>query len=145
MRKTPSVRFRVDLNGNCSVGIGKVELLEAIARTGSLSQAAREIGMSYRRAWLLLADMNIHFGLPVARTSTGGRGGGGAALTGFGASIVSGYRMLESGMRPLAKSYLRDLNKHLIASRANPIVNTSSIRRKPTLPPRRRANSTKPR
>ena len=143
MRKTPSVRFRVDLSGNCSVGVGKVELLEAIACAGSLSQAAREIGMSYRRAWLLLADMNVNFGHPVARTSTGGRGGGGAELTGLGASIVNGYRNLESEMRPLALSYLRNLNRHLTASRAKRIVNASSIARKPALRPRRRTKSAK--
>jgi molybdate transport system regulatory protein len=61
---TLTVRFRVDFGSRCSVGVGKIELLEGIARTGSLSQAAREMRMSYRRAWLLLEDMNVSFDQP---------------------------------------------------------------------------------
>jgi molybdate transport system regulatory protein len=56
-----TVRFRVDFDRHCSVGIGKIELLEGIARSGSLSEAARRMRMSYRRAWLLLADLNTSF------------------------------------------------------------------------------------
>jgi len=55
MAKSLTVRFRVDFGSRCSVGVGKIELLEGIGRTGSLSQAAREMRMSYRRAWLLRA------------------------------------------------------------------------------------------
>ena len=97
-----TVRFRVDFANRCSVGIGKIELLEGIARTGSLSQAAREMRMSYRRAWLLLADLNASFDSPVARTATGGSGGGGAVLTPFGKQLVAGYRELESSLQPIA-------------------------------------------
>jgi molybdate transport system regulatory protein len=101
-----TVRFRVDFANRCSVGVGKIELLEGIARTGSLSQAAREMRMSYRRAWLLLADLNVSFDSPVARTATGGRGGGGAVLTPFGSELVAGYRKLELSLRPIAKRCL---------------------------------------
>src|SRR6202023_478207 len=91
-----TVRFRVDFGNRCSVGVGKIELLEGIARTGSLSQAAREMRMSYRRAWLLLEEMNVSFDQPVAHASVGGRGGGGVVLTAFGTRLVEGYRRLET-------------------------------------------------
>ena len=68
MSEALTVRFRVDFDARCSVGIGKIELLEAIAGTGSLSQAARRLKMSYRRAWLLMADLNASFDQPVVDT-----------------------------------------------------------------------------
>jgi molybdate transport system regulatory protein len=71
-------------------------LLEGIARTGSLSAAARGLEMSYRRAWLLLDGMNKDFRAPVATLKTGGPGGGGARVTPFGAALVKAYRRLES-------------------------------------------------
>jgi molybdate transport system regulatory protein len=92
----PIVRFRIDFDAAHSVGPGKVELLERIRDTGSLSQAGREIGMSYRRAWLLLDSLNSSFREPVVATSIGGKAGGGAALTAFGESLVQTYRQLET-------------------------------------------------
>jgi molybdate transport system regulatory protein len=91
----PVVRFRVDFAASCSVGPGKIALFEGIDRTGSLSQAARDLGMSYRRAWLLLASLNASFREPVAVTATGGRGGGGARLTRFGRDLVGLFRAFE--------------------------------------------------
>jgi molybdate transport system regulatory protein len=99
-----SVSFRVDFGPQCSVGPGKIALLEHIGSTGSLSEAARRLKMSYRRAWLLLEDLNTAFQQPVARLSVGGRGGGGASLTAFGAELVSAYRLLESQIREQAQS-----------------------------------------
>jgi len=72
-----SVSFRVDFSPDCAVGPGKIALLEHISSTGSLSEAARKLKMSYRRAWLLLEDLNTSFQQPVAQMSVGGRGGGG--------------------------------------------------------------------
>jgi len=91
-----SVSFRVDFGPNCAIGPGKIALLESIGSTGSLSEAARRLQMSYRRAWLLLEDLNTAFQQPVARMSVGGRGGGGASLTPFGADLVAAYRALEA-------------------------------------------------
>jgi molybdate transport system regulatory protein len=103
-----TVRFRVDFGRQCCVGIGKIELLEGIARSGSLSEAARQMRMSYRRAWLLLADLNASFDEPVARASTGGRGGGGAVLTPLGERLISAYRSMEGELQPLAAGRFRD-------------------------------------
>jgi molybdate transport system regulatory protein len=113
MQENPlTVRLRVDFGTECSVGIGKIQLLEGIARSGSLSQAAREMRMSYRRAWLLLADLNRSFDLPVARTATGGSGGGGAVLTAFGEELVAGYRKLETTLQPIASRCLDGVSAH---------------------------------
>jgi len=112
----PKLRLRVDFGGRCSVGIGKIELLENIERTGSLSSAARRMHMSYRRAWLLLAELNSSFDQPVADTATGGSGGGGSSLTPLGVQLVAGYRGLESALPPLAERFLGDVGKRVGAA-----------------------------
>jgi len=88
-------RLRVLLGASIAIGPGKAELLEAIGRSGSISAAAREMGMSYRRAWLLVEAVNAAFVEPVVATATGGSGGGGAQLTDFGHEVVARYRKLE--------------------------------------------------
>jgi molybdate transport system regulatory protein len=130
MSRALTVRFRVDFGGQCSVGIGKIELLEAIASAGSLSQAARQMRMSYRRAWLLLADLNSSFDLPVARTSTGGSGGGGAVLTPFGERLVASYRKLESGLQPLADRCLTSVGDQVADRQPKRALRPASIRRR---------------
>ena len=99
-----SVRLRVDFDDDSAIGPGKIALLEAVARTGSLSQAARELKMSYRRGWLLLDSLNSLFRNPVARLSKGGKGGGGAIVTPFGKTLVAAYRKLEVGVLRRARS-----------------------------------------
>jgi molybdate transport system regulatory protein len=103
----PNLRIRVDLAPGCSVGPGKVSLLEAIERDGSLSVAARNIGLSYRRAWNLLADLNRSFAQPVVATAVGGRRGGGASVTDFGRSLIMEFRKLERGALRLAVTRMR--------------------------------------
>lgn len=78
------------------MGPGKIALLEKIDATGSLSAAAKVLGMSYRRAWLLVQDLNSGFDTPAVSLSTGGKHGGGATLTTFGHTLVRGYRALEA-------------------------------------------------
>jgi molybdate transport system regulatory protein len=132
----PTVRFRVDFGNKCSVGVGKVELLEGIARTGSLSQAARDMRMSYRRAWLLLEDLNLSFDHPVTHASVGGRGGGGVVLTSFGTRVVAGYRRLESTIQPLAGDYLQEVGRHTKSKGSKRTVRAASIKRKSPVRPR---------
>src|SRR5262244_2460860 len=86
---------RVDFGSDRALGPGKIRLLEAIAKTGSISQAGRSLDMSYRRAWLLVDDMNRCFREPVVTTQLGGKRGGGAALTRFGETLVDQYRSIE--------------------------------------------------
>jgi len=99
---TPVVRFRIDFAKNSYVGPGKIDLLEAIRDSGSLSQAARNIGMSYRRAWLLLESLRTSFREPVTLATTGGKGGGGVTLTSFGETLIKSYRLLEQDIAAVA-------------------------------------------
>jgi molybdate transport system regulatory protein len=90
-----TIRFRIDFAPGGSVGPGKIDLLAAIDAEGSLSAAARQVGMSYRRAWLLLDSLNGTFATPVTTASVGGHGGGGVTLTPFGRDLVRQYREFE--------------------------------------------------
>ena len=78
------------------LGPGKASLIEAVGRTGSISAAARELGMSYRRAWQLIDATNKCFRQPLVETATGGRGGGGATVTPFGEEVLDLFRTIES-------------------------------------------------
>jgi len=90
------VRLRIDIGADCSIGPGKIALLEQIERSGSLSEAARVLKMSYRRAWLLLEDLNRTLGQPVTTASVGGAGGGGAHITPFGRQLAAAFRDIET-------------------------------------------------
>jgi molybdate transport system regulatory protein len=129
-RPHPVVRFRVDLSRNCSIGIGKIELLEAIVRTGSISKASREIGMSYRRAWLLVEDMKVNLDQAVVESNTGGVRGGGASVTAFGKRMIASYRRLESDLQGLAKAHLGDLVAHAKPDSGWPLVTAVSTKRR---------------
>jgi molybdate transport system regulatory protein len=107
MKTAPALRIRVDLAPGCSVGPGKISLLEAIEREGSLSVAAQSIGMSYRRAWDLLADLNRSFKEPVVATVVGGTQGGGAQVTEFGNALMKAFRAMERDALKLATTRMR--------------------------------------
>jgi molybdate transport system regulatory protein len=98
----PVVRFRIDFAEHTSVGPGKISLLEAIRDSGSLSQGARNIGMSYRRAWLLVESLKQSFREPLTMASTGGKDGGGMLVTEFGDALIKNYRDLERDFAALA-------------------------------------------
>ena len=89
------LRLRILFGPEIAVGPGKVALLDAIAETGSISAAARALGMSYRRAWLLIDTMNRCFREPVIETASGGKGGGGARITALGEDVLRRYRAME--------------------------------------------------
>ncbi len=94
----PEVRFHIRDAGHGSglgIGPGKVALLEAIGETGSITSSAKKLGMSYRRAWLLVEETNRCLVRPAVQTSTGGPRGGGASLTPVGVELVRRYRALE--------------------------------------------------
>jgi molybdate transport system regulatory protein len=123
-----SVRFRVDIGPACSVGPGKVALLLAIERSGSLSQAARELGMSYRHAWQLLADLNHGFRAPVTEASVGGVAGGGATLTEFGRRLVAAYRRCETDFEKRALKHFADVAGQAVRGGA-PLLSRRPLRR----------------
>lgn len=90
------------------MGPGKADLLEAIDSTGSISGAAREMGMSYRRAWLLVDTMNSCFSEPLVTTAKGGTEGGGAALTPTGKKVLSAFRDVSEMVDKRFRSLLKD-------------------------------------
>jgi molybdate transport system regulatory protein len=115
---------RVDFGTDRALGPGKIRLLEAIGKTGSISRAGRALGMSYRRAWLLVDDMNRSFRAPVVATQPGGAKGGGAALAPFGLELIEKYRAIEAGATAAAKPHLQALKNSLrrrIARRQKPL------------------------
>src|SRR5689334_23520436 len=88
-------RLRILRGRDIAVGPGKIDLLEAIGKTGSITAAARQLGMSYRRAWLLVDTMNRCFRKPVVEGEAGGKRGGGTRLTSVGVEVVRRYRRIE--------------------------------------------------
>ena len=88
--------LRIDFDGERQIGPGKIKLLELIEATGSISAAGRQMGMSYRRAWLLVDALNHCFREPLVAAQVGGVKGGGASLTAFGRAVVEHYRAIET-------------------------------------------------
>ena len=91
-----SISVRIDFPQGHRLGPGKVRLLETIGDTGSISAAGRALGMSYKRAWLLVDELNRMFTEPLVTSRHGGAQGGGAELTPFGRSVADAYRAVEA-------------------------------------------------
>ncbi|MEO8738087.1 MAG: ModE family transcriptional regulator [Casimicrobiaceae bacterium] len=114
----PEVRFHIrdsSHSAELAIGPGKVALLEAIDQTGSITSSAKLLGMSYRRAWLLVDETNRCLVRPAVQTIAGGQRGGGASLTAVGIELVRRYRALERktglavtrNLKPLLRSVAR--------------------------------------
>jgi molybdate transport system regulatory protein len=129
------VRLRIDFAPGRALGPGKVGLLEAVARAGSLSAAATRLEMSYKRAWSLLQSTNELFGMPLVVMSRGGRGGGGAIVTDLGYEVIAAYRATErkcgiaaarafvglpAAKRPQRKGTVKRLSARMVAHRRTP-------------------------
>ncbi|MFG1397770.1 winged helix-turn-helix domain-containing protein [Roseixanthobacter pseudopolyaromaticivorans] len=95
----PKLIMRIDFPPADRLGRGKIELLEQIRSEGSITNAGRAMGLSYRRAWMLVAAMNRMFSTPVVESKRGGGGGGGAALTPFGEELIARFRGMEAKAR----------------------------------------------
>jgi molybdate transport system regulatory protein len=107
-----SLSLRIDLPQG-RVGPGKIALLEAIDREGSISAAGRALGMSYRRAWDLVDALNTLLGILVVEAAPGGYRGGGATLTDAGRGLVSDYRAIERAAQRAAEPRLEALSRRL--------------------------------
>lgn len=116
VRRVP--RVRILMGEMTAMGPGRADLIDAIARTGSISAAGREMKMSYRRAWLLIESTNAAFIEPLVVTATGGAGGGGAIVTDFGRGVVEHYRAME---RKAAEAIVSDFSvfSKLLANRGD--------------------------
>ncbi len=94
----PSLRIRIVFGEDAMLGPGKADLLERIRETGSIAAAGRAMSMSYKRAWMLVEDMNRAFRDPLVDSTRGGAKGGGARLTEAGETVLANYRKLEEIM-----------------------------------------------
>ena len=110
--------LRIEFDDTRALGPGKVRLLELVGQTGSISGAGRAMGMSYRRAWLLVDALNRTFRSPAVSTRGGGAGGGGATLTPFGAELVASYRSMEQELRAAVAQRLATLEAALAPATA---------------------------
>lgn len=92
------VRFRMRITDGAliAIGPGKIALLEAIGETGSITAAAKRLDMSYRRAWMLLDQLNSSLKQPAVDSAKGGMHGGGSALTAVGHQVIELYRRVET-------------------------------------------------
>ncbi len=114
-RTEPRLRIRIVFGAAGMLGPGKAELLARIGETGSIAAAGRQMGMSYKRAWMLIETLNAMFRAPLVERTRGGPGGGGAVLTATGRQVLDLYRAFEAeaaaaGTAPLAAlaALLRD-------------------------------------
>jgi molybdate transport system regulatory protein len=101
------LRFRLLLGNGRALGPGKADLLDAIADNGSIAAAGRILGMSYKRAWQLVDDLNNSFSAPLVRATKGGGHGGGAKLTDVGVAVLAAYRAIEKKAHASTANELR--------------------------------------
>lgn len=107
------LQLRVLLNDEIAFGPGKAELLQEIRRSGSISQAAKNMNMSYRRAWQLVETMNNSFQSALVETQKGGTHGGGAKVTDFGEKILNQFRQMEQNARQAIEHDFQDISSFL--------------------------------
>lgn len=105
------MRLHISFEDENSLGPGKAQLLEGVRDLGSISKAARAMGMAYRHAWMLLDDLRDCFGAPLIEGQTGGRSGGGARLTPLGVEVLRRFRAMERATRTAAAPQLRALEQ----------------------------------
>ena len=101
-------RLRILMGAAVALGPGKADLLDAVDQAGSISAAARNMGMSYRRAWILIEALNRDFKEPLVETTAGGSGGGGARVTAAGQEALRRYRAMEYKASAAVKKEMSD-------------------------------------
>lgn len=128
-RKTsqPLIRPRLYLGNELSLGPGKIDLLRKVGECGSISAAARALGIPYKRAWLLIDTLNRGCATPVLETATGGKAGGGARLTPLGEALIAAYTALEAKLNAAAQAELAALMR-LVGSSADAAPRTPRTR-----------------
>lgn len=114
-------QLRVMLDDEIAFGPGKADLLDAIRATGSISGAGKQMGMSYRRAWLLVDSMNRCFQTPLVDAAKGGANGGGTRLTELGEHVLENYRALQQEVAAITEKHFENLKPLL---RKKPLITT---------------------
>jgi molybdate transport system regulatory protein len=119
-RKSPAEpvlhpNLRLSWDGCHLFGPGKADLLEGIAATGSIAQAASQMKMSYMKAWLLIQHLEKRIRTPLVQKSRGGNRGGGAALTPAGRALLTAYRAIEVDCQRAAKKHLQSIARQIEA------------------------------
>lgn len=115
----PALSVRIDLDSECRIGPGKIQLLEKIHDCESISAAGRAMDMSYKRAWDLVGEVNRICDHAAVKRQTGGKNGGGASLTPFGRNLVDRYRMIERDAATAARKHLIALQSDMGKRRKN--------------------------
>jgi molybdate transport system regulatory protein len=113
MARYRGLTLRILAGDSPAMGPGRARLIAMIDATGSISAAAREMGMSYRRAWQLVEAINASFNRPVVLTAVGGKRGGGAAVTAFGREIVAVYQGMEEKASAAIARDLKEFSRRL--------------------------------
>lgn len=115
-----ALTLRVDFGAHGFLGPGKIELMEHIAQHGSISAAGKEMDMSYRRAWMLVDEINRIFRDPLVEKQMGGSGGGGARLSKLGREVIARYRAIETAAARATAADIRALKASLALRPAGP-------------------------
>jgi len=123
--KAPKLTIRVDLGGGRALGPGKIRLLETIEKTGSISEAGRELSISFPRAWRMVDDLKGCFRAPVVKRRRGGAEGGGTALAPLGAKLVKLYRAIEADASSAVGPHLHELESSLSRSATSRPINST--------------------
>ena len=111
--EAPQLRIRIRFGGDAFIGPGKAELLECIAATGSIAAAARDMGMSYKRAWMIVETLNTMFDVTLVDSARGGPGKGGATLTPRGRDVLAEYQAIEVAALDHSRDRLQRLQSWL--------------------------------
>ena len=109
MTPSPRLRLRIVFGPDAMLGPGKADLLDLIAETGSIAAAAKRMGMSYKRAWTLVEQMNAAFRTPLVVSTRGGPKGGGAQVSPTGVQVLAAYRRIEGRLADLGAAELTEI------------------------------------
>jgi molybdate transport system regulatory protein len=117
-----SIKIRIDFDDGRHIGHGRIQLLELIGEHGSIMQAAKAMGMSYKRAWYLMDEFGAMFAERLIQRRHGGPGGGSATLTPFGSKLVTAYREMERATFDLCVGRLKPFEKLLVPQKATKML-----------------------
>ena len=114
------LKIKVLFENGSFFGPGKADLLDGIDGTGSIAAACRDMRMSYKRAWTLVAVMNDMFAEPLVVSTRGGKDGGHASLTETGRAVLAAYRRIQSDAQDASRRAIEDLDRAIVQKGGTP-------------------------